>query len=399
MRQGRAFKRCSHCGARVADKRCPKCNGDSFSWAYTVDIAAKGDRRQQRMRSGFATKSSAVAAMVTLQASKEDGSYIEASRRTLGDYLASWIAGGAGGHIRATTLKNYDVAVRVHIIPSLGKIALQRLTRAEIKTMCHDLQVGGYREGRSTGKALSPKTVHSVALTLRKALADAVADGLLRSNPAEAVHRLPTDRKEMLTWSAAELRSFLGAMNDDPNYGLWRLAANTGMRRGELLGLRWREFDPTSGRVAVRQQLIRAGKVVAFGSPKTAAGRRSVSLDTGTVGALEAIRSAQKVNRLRFGAGYADHDLIFCRPDGSPHDPDTVTHQFELACSRAHVQRIRFHDLRHTHATLLLQANVHPKVIQERLGHSNIMVTMNTYSHVLPNMQDEAAAKIGALVD
>ena len=158
-------------------------------------------------------------------------------------------------------------------------------------------------------------------------------------------------------------------------------------------------LDPGTGRLAVRQQLVRSGKPVEFGPPKTAAGRRSISLDSRTVVALERVQVAQKPIRLRFGAGYSDHDLIFCRPDGTPHNPDTVTHQFEDACSRARVQRIRFHDLRHTHATLLLQANVHPKVVQERLGHSsNIMVTMNTYSHVLPNMQDEAAAKMGALL-
>lgn len=203
----------------------------------------------------------------------------------------------------------------------------------------------------------------------------------------------------MITWSAAELRSFLGAMEEDPNHALWRLAANTGMRRGEVLGLRWRDLDPDTRRLAIRQQLVRSGMVVEFGPPKTAASRRSISLDDGTATALETVRIAQKPNRLRFGAAYADHDLVFCRPDGTPHDPDTITHQFGDACSRARVQRIRLHDLRHTHATLLLQANVHPKIVQERLGHSNVMVTLNTYSHVLPNMQDEAAMKIGALVD
>jgi integrase len=366
-----------------------------------VDVAPVGSlRREQRRAGGFATKAAALEAVARAQTSRADGTHIEPTKQTVGQYLAGWLAGVRGsGVIRATTWKTYDVAVRVHISPRIGEVALQQLTRAEVKALYQQLQTEGYAKGNGPRKGLSPKSVHNIALALRKALGDAVADGLLRSNPAQAAHRIPTGRPEMTTWSADELRAFLAEMDEDPNYALWRLAANTGMRRGELLGLRWRDFDPVARRLAVRQQLVRSGKAVEFGPPKTAAGRRSISLDPGTVAALERVQIAQKPTRLRFGAGYSDHDLIFCRPDGTPHDPDTVTHQFEDACSRARVQRIRLHDLRHTHTTLLLQANIHPKIVQERLGHSNIMITLNTYSHVLPNMQDEAAAKIGAVVD
>lgn len=149
----------------------------------------------------------------------------------------------------------------------------------------------------------------------------------------------------------------------------------------------------------VRQQLVRAAETVVFGPPKTKAGRRSISLDPGTVAALGAHQKAQQRGRWQFGEAYQDHGLVFCRPDGHPHDPDVITHQFDRALVKAGVKRIRLHDLRHTHATLLLQANVHPKIVQERLGHSSIVVTLDRYSHVIPNMQDEAAAKIGAVVD
>jgi integrase len=203
----------------------------------------------------------------------------------------------------------------------------------------------------------------------------------------------------MHTWSADELRKFLDASTADPNLPIWRLAASTGMRRGELLGLRWGDVDLVGGRLSLRQQLVRSGASIAFGPPKTKAARRMIALDSGTVEALRARRAVWRDERLAFGPGYEDHDLVFCRPDGQPHDPDVVTHQFERAIERAGVHRIRFHDLRHTHATLLLKARVHPKVVQERLGHSSIAITLDTYSHVIPDMQDEAAAKIGAVVD
>jgi integrase len=401
MRGGYIFRRCGSCGARVpAAGGCPKCGADSFSWCYRVDVAPPGAARLRKTKGGFKTKGDALEAMARLQTEKADGTYVDHSRLTVGKYLAGWLAGGAGGHIRPTTWKTYDVAIRVHISPRIGAVALQQLDRVTVRALYQELRTSGLAKGAAPG-GLAAKSVHNIHLTLRKALADALADGLIRSNPADAAHRLPSDRGEMLTWSGAELRTFLAAEADTEkgHYALWRLAAQTGMRRGELLGLRWQDFDAPAARVAIRQQLLRSGKAVTFGQPKTKAGRRSISLDPGTVQALEDVRRAQAAERLRLGGGYQDHDLVFCRADGKPHDPDSITHQFELACSRARVKRIRLHDLRHTHATLLLQANVHAKVVSERLGHSSVVVTLDRYSHVLPNMQDEAAAKAGAVLD
>jgi integrase len=172
------------------------------------------------------------------------------------------------------------------------------------------------------------------------------------------------------------------------------------MRRGEVLGLRWSDVDLEQSRVSVRQQLTRAGEVVAFGPPKTKKGRRSIAIDPGTVAALRRHEAAQKPKRLEVGLGYRkDLDLVFCRVDGSPYDPDVITGRFEQRVSRARVKRIRFHDLRHTHATIALQAGVHPKMVWERLGHSSIAVTLDLYSHVIPAMQEDAAARIAAVVD
>ncbi len=346
------------------------------------------------MKSGFATKAQAVDAMNGVQADKKAGTYVEPSKQTVGEYLTAWLAAAQG--IRPSTITTYGVAIRRHIIPRIGAVPLQQLTRVRVKALYRELSVGARVHGRGE---LSEKTIHNVHVALRRALADAVEDGLLRNNPADRAHAMPKDRPEMAIWTVEELRRFLDASAGHPMAALWRLAANTGMRRGEVLGLRWKDVDLDGRRLSVRQQLVRAGERVAFGAPKTKAGRRVIALDAGTVAALRERRAAWSADKLHFGKAFKDHDLVFCRPDGHPHDPDVVTHQFDRATVRAGVPRIRLHDLRHTHASLLLQARVHPKVVQERLGHSSITITLDTYSHLIPDMQDEAAAKIGAVVD
>jgi integrase len=394
MRQGHVFRRCGRCGAKVEDRRCPHCASESFSWAFRIDLAAAGAQRQQRRGSGYKTKAAALAAIAELQVARAAGTHVEPSKMTVAGFLEQWVA---GVKVRASTRTSYEAAVRVHSAPRIGKIPLQQLTRNHVKALYAELAESGRARGRSGG-GLSEKTVHNVHLALRKAFADAVDDGPLRANPADRAHKLPTDRPEMQVWSAEELRTFLDRVEDDDNRALWRLAASTGMRRGEVLGLRWQDVDLTAARLSVRQQLLRTASGLGFGPPKPKAGRRSIALDQLTVGSLRAQRQRWIDNKMRWGEAFEDLDLVFCRANGSALDPDVVTGQFERATKRAGVKTIRLHDLRHTQATLLLQANVHPKVVQERLGHSSVMVTLDRYSHVSPNMQDEAAAKMGAIL-
>lgn len=386
MRRGQVFRRC-RCGARVPERRCPKCGSESFSWTFVVDVAPEGGQRRQIKRGGFATKAEALEKMSELQKEKADGTFVEPSKLTLNAYLRSWLA-GVKADVRGSTWVSYETAMRLHVGPRLGEVPLQQLTRNQVK--------GIYAELRESGR--SPKTVHNTHLALRKALADAVDSGLLRANPAERAHKLPTDRPEMEAWSAEELRAFLARSDGDPNLSLWHLAAYSGMRRGELLGLRWQDVDLDAGQLSVRQQLVRQGEAITFGPPKTKAGRRSISLDGDTVATLRERRARWSADKLHFGEAFGNLDLVFCRPDGKPHDPDVITQQFESACRRAGVKRIRFHDLRHTHATLLLVANVNPKIVMQRLGHSSIVVTMDRYSHVLPGLDQDAAARMAALV-
>jgi integrase len=175
----------------------------------------------------------------------------------------------------------------------------------------------------------------------------------------------------------------------------------TGMRRGELLGLCWSDVDFEHGRVSVRQQLVWAGDKIGFGKPKSKKGIRNISLDPATIEVLRSYPVWQLDKcRMPLGSAYkTDLDLVFARGDGTAHDVDVITHQFKSAVKRAKVKEIRFHDLRHSHASHLLAKGVHPKVVQEQLGHSSITITMDRYSHVIPSMDEEAALKVAAIVD
>jgi integrase len=237
-----------------------------------------------------------------------------------------------------------------------------------------------------------------------------VAEGKLARNVAQAPtvrRRLPRHAKpEMRTWSAPELASFLDQLRGDPLHAPILLAATTGMRRGEVLGLRWRDTDLDAGRVAVRQTLAAVRDVdgqvgrhlLVFGEPKTAKGRRTVPLPPQTVATLREHRRRQLAERLAVGPDYSDQDLVFAEPDGTPIHPDKFRKRFEVRIGRSGLTPIRFHDLRHTYATLALQAGVHGKVVSGILGHANIGITLDTYSHAIPAMEESAAETVAALV-
>ena len=225
-------------------------------------------------------------------------------------------------------------------------------------------------------------------------LADAVDEGLISTNPAHRAHRLGSCRPLARTWTVAELRHFLDAMRADRDFPLWRLAATTGMRRGELLGLLWSDVDFARATVTVQRQLVRNGDRVELGQPKTPAGRRTVFVDPGTIEVLLGHKAPGRDDE-----PFASNHLIFTRRDGQPRDPDSVSQRFARQVRLTGLPHIRFHDLRHTHATLALVAGINPKVGQERLGHASVNVTLDTYTHVLPPMHEAAASRVAALID
>lgn len=358
------------------------------SWSVVVDIGRDDDgRRQQKWHSGFRTKREASEALTEILGQLSRRQYVNPSKLTVREFLEDEWLPATRASLRPLSFDSYEANVRNHIVPHLGSIQVQGLTPAALNALYAEL-----------GSSLSPTTVRYIHAILRRAFADAVKWNRLASNPVDAAdppRQSASRRPAMRTWSAAELQRFLESVDDDRLAACWRFLAMTGCRRGEALGLRWRDVDPVRGQAMIVQAIV--GNRMKS-EPKSDRSRRTIALDAGTVRALEEHRSAQADEREVFGKYYGDQDLVFCREDGTSMWPRTLTRSFARQVAAASLPKIRLHDLRHTHATLALQAGVHPKVVQERLGHAAISITLDVYSHAIPAMHEEAAAQVAALL-
>jgi integrase len=363
----------------------PKCG---HRWSYVLELPRGEDgRRRQEMKSGFASRKEAVAALEEARVQQRSGERVASDRQTLAAYLPTWLD---GLDRKPATMEAYRRVVDAHLIPGLGRHRLQQLTPPQLKAFYRALQ---------ENKGLSPTTVQLVHQVLSKALSDAVHDGLLASNPAGKVKAPARATPEMQTWTQAQASAFLAHVAGERLAAMWRLFLTTGMRRGEVAALRWKDVDLDRGTLSVRQTGNIVSGVWTVGTPKgrkdaTAKSRR-LALDPGTVETLRKHRAAQAAERLAWGTDWQDHGLVFVREDGSPLNPSTIGQQLTVRAKQAGLPHIRVHDLRHTYATLALEAGVHPKVVSERLGHANIGITLNLYSHVSEGM-DRAAADLVA---
>ncbi len=365
-------------------------------WAVVVDLPhAEGQPRRQKWHSGFATKRAAEAQLTEILGRLQKGDYVEPSRQTLAAFLEEYLA-AARTTLRPATWEGYRASLAAYVTPTLGDVPLQGVTPSALTALYAELLAHG-RANRPG--PLSARTVRMTHSIIRKALGEAVRWGYLARNPADLATPPRQQLQEMHTWSADQLRAFLEHVEGDRYYPIYLLAATTGLRRGELLGLRWQDLDLDGGRVSITQTLGTIANRMVFSPPKTASSRRSVTLDKRTVAALRAHRKTSLAERLAFGAGYPDTDLVFVDGEGLPVHPRRFSaYYFQQHVKAAGLPKIRFHDLRHTHATLALQAGLHPKVVSERLGHSSIAVTMDRYSHVMPAMEAEAAEKIAQVL-
>ena len=273
---------------------------------------------------------------------------------------------------------------------------LQALTPLQIERCYARLLSSGGRAGRP----LSTKTVRNVHIVLHRALSDAERLGLVPRNSAHAAKAPIGQRADMVTWTSEELSAFLDHVRSDRLYAAYVLLATTGMRRGEVLGLRWSDVDLTRGRLSISQTITTMYDTVIIGPTKNNRSRRNVSLDPETVSVLKAHRRTQAPERLAAGELWdAQPGLVFCREDGRYVHPDRFTDAFQRHAREAGLPKLRGpHGLRHTWATLALQSGVHPKVVSDRLGHSTIAVTIDTYSHVAPSLDADAANVVAASI-
>lgn len=333
------------------------------------------DKRIRKWHSGYRTKRDAERARVELLAKLDSGGYVEPHKLTVGVFLVEQWLPSVKAQVKPRTHAWHATNVRRHLVPAVGAVPLQKLSPGHLNALYGVLGEQG----------MSARTIHHVHATARRALADAVRWGLVSRNAASLASPPRPGRTEMRTWSVPELRRFLSQVRGDRLYAMWLLAASTGMRRGEVLAVRWADVDLKAGRVQVVES-------------KTAAGRRSVALDPATVAALKAWRKEQTAERLAWGVGWLNLGLSFTREDGAPVDARWLDKWFVRHAQGAGLPAIRFHDLRHTHATIGLAAGVHPKTMSARLGHASIAITLDLYSHAIPALEEEAAATVAALV-
>jgi integrase len=344
---------------------------------YTVHTA---DGPKQKAIYGK-TRAEVAEKLTKAMADRDGGLTFDTGKQTVGEYLQRWLADSVRDTVRQRTYEGYVHIVERHIVPTLGRVKLKSLTLAHIRAL--------YREKLDSG--LSARTVQYVHTTLNKALKQAVADGLIPRNPAASVKAPRPRRSEIKPLDREQVRALFEAASSHRLEALYVVAVSAGLREGELLALRWEDVDLEAGTLQVRRVLSEARSGRIFEAPKSGKGR-NIRLTRKAIAALRAHRKRQLEERMARAGLWQEQGLVFPSSVGTPLSARNLQRHFKTLLERAGLPRsFRFHDLRHTCATLLLRQGVHAKYVQELLGHADISLTLNVYSHVLPDMGDAAA--------
>ena len=332
---------------------------------------------------------------------KYGGEPVVKEKLTVGDYLLFRWLPIQKTRLRETTYDSYARNIHLHVVSVLGRKRLVNLTVEDIDHFYAMLLTDGRKEQRDgANPGLSPKTVRNIHVMLNKAMVDAQRKGLVARNVvalADAPSSKADAHRRIKAWNANQLGTFLETISQHRLHPAYHLSSHTGMRRGELLGLRWCDLDLDAGRLSVRQALVSVAYEMQISDVKTGASQRTIDLDPKTVEVMRrwsATRLAEKG-----GIAISPDDLVFVKENGAWPHPQTVSQLFDRTVAKTDLPRVALHDLRHTHATLLLKAGVPVKVVSERLGHTNVAFTMSCYQHVLPGMQAEAAAMFADIID
>lgn len=348
-------------------------------WAAAISLGA-GRRKVIYGK----TRAAVAAKLVTTLREQQQGVAITSSQRlAVGMYLTRWL-GGAESSVRGSTFKRYSELVRVHLVPRIGSIPLAKLGPADLAAMYAGMLADG----------IAPSTAVLVHRVLARALREAEAADIIARNVTRLVRPPRVPHMEMRTLSAEQARSLIETTAGDRMGALYAVALASGARLGELLALTWQDTDLERGSIRITRTLTRTARGWEIGEPKTSASRRTVPVGRTAATALRTHRRIQTEERVLAGSVWHAGDLVFADEIGRPIDGTHVSHAFGAVLARAALPRVRFHDLRHTAATLLLEAGLHPRVVAERLGHSTPSLVMNTYGHVTERMQTEATATL-----
>ena len=389
----------------------PQGNG---SWEIKFDLGRDpmSGRRITKYVTFRGTKRKAIEELTRLLGQRNDGSYVEPTKMTVAQYLNHWLEADIDRRVAARTASRYRGIVEKNIIPKLGHVPVRKLTAVHIEAFEAELQRDGWVKARAKQKVkegeegkeapiqekrgLSAQTALHVHRVLSQALSHAVRLGVLFKNPARQVKPPRPSSREIKILDKNEITTLINASKKVGLYVPVLVAVTTGMRRGELLALRWSDLDLKVASLTVNQSLERIKGKFEFKSPKTKTSRRAITLPRITVEALRRHYRLQLEERLKLGLGRDPRGLVLARPGGQPMDADTLTKAFRRLVASAGVAPITFHGLRHTHISHLLMEGVHAKVVSERVGHAHVNITLGVYAAYIPSMQADAALRVDA---
>jgi len=356
-------------------------------WHGYVSMGVKDAGARDRRHVSGQRRADVVTKVRALEGKRDAGTGGAAGKApTVAGWLEHWLTHIAARKVRASTLQSYESKVRVRIVPLIGHHRLDRLQPEHVEAMFASLEADG----------LAPATVLQCQRILSRALKVAVQRGKVARNVCTLVDAPTLSRTEVVPFTTTEARRVLDAATGERNAARWSVALALGLRQGEALGLRWSDLDLDTPALTVRRALQRQrGKGLVFVEPKSLAGRRALALPAPMVDALRAHRTAQLEERILAGSLWDDGDLIFAQVNGRPIDPRADWSAWKALLVRAGVRDARLHDARHTAATLLLTQGVSARVAMQILGHSQISLTLGTYSHVMPELAEDAAARVG----
>lgn len=353
-------------------------------WSFVIDIGRDPvtKKRKQKRVSGFTSEKKARAAMNEMIVELNRGGYVEPSTEALSSYLDNWLK-HKEKRVAHSTYLHYKGYINNHIKPALGEVKMFELNARQVQRFYDSLlEVGD----------LSERSIHHVHRILSNALDYGAKLGDIQKNVAKAAEPATVRKKEMKYWSMETLSKFLEDTKEERFYIAWYIAGFTGMRQGEILGLKWDSVDFDNKKIYVKRALKRDDGKYIIADLKNNASYRSISISDSDVRELKQHKKKQNEEKMRAGSGYNDENLVVSTSIGTHLLPSNLGRAFRRCLKDTKIDKIRFHDLRHTHASMLFTLGTHPKIVQERLGHSSVQVTLDTYSHMNPNMQ-EAVAK------
>lgn len=364
-------------------------SGGKISYQITLETESdpvSGKRRRQ-FKTVHGTKKQAEAIMRRMIQEIESGGIAAPSAMTVGDWMVKWL-GEFRPNIETTTREGYQEKIDNYIVPVLGKIPLKDLRTESIQCWVNGLSQRG----------LTAKTVRNAFNILNPALKKAVVLRMIPHNPSEGVELPKLVHPEVSIYDTALCKRALQAARGTDMYLIVLLEVMTGLRRGELVALKWSHIDLDSEVIHICENTVRANGGTITKQPKSKAGNRSIAIGSEVVEELRQAKAEYEIDRKSYGAGFHDDGYVIHQEDGKPFRPDSVTHKWRNFEKKNGFPHIKFHGLRHSNATALIQAGVSPKVVQQRLGHADVSITLNTYAHVTKTMDQDAATKLDTLV-